>query len=153
MEERKILWARGVCSSEERPAQILSMSNPKPRFSTSFESKTVSGAGLGSCPRESRCMGRCSSTFVGVCGPEVVQTDVTDEGVQEVERRVGVVQLESSKVKDMGEEGVGAEDEKEKILCKLSIEKRRFFVLRLIVAVGIGELALSRASSCRRSFS
>jgi hypothetical protein len=47
---------------------------------------------------------------VGVCGPEVVQMDVTDEGVQgvqEVERRVGVVQFESSKFRDMGEEGVG----------------------------------------------
>jgi hypothetical protein len=80
-----------------------------------------------------------------------VQTDVTDEGVQEVERRIGVVQLESSKFRDMGEEGVG--DEKEKSLCKLRIEKRRFLVLESVVAVGVGEPALSRASSCRGSFS
>jgi hypothetical protein len=70
--------------------------------------------------------------------------------VQEVERRVGVVQLESSKFKDVGEEGVG--DEKEKILCRLRIENRRFFLLTSVV-VGIGEAVLSRASSCRDSFS
>ena len=90
---------------------------------------------------------------MGVCGLEVVQTDVTDEGVQEVERRVGVVQVESSKVRDMGEGGVEAGDEKEKSLCKLRIEKRRFFGLRLIIGVGIGEAALSRSSSCKDSFS
>jgi len=89
---------------------------------------------------------------VGVCGPEVVQTDV-DEGVQEVERRVGVVQFDSSKVRDMGEEAVEeAGDEKEKSFCKLSIEKRRLFIfLRSVVAVGVREPALSRASSCKGS--
>jgi len=71
--------------------------------------------------------------------------------VQDVERRIGAVQLESSRFRDVGEEGVG--DEKEKSLCKLRIEKRRFFDLRSVVAVGVGEPALSRASSCRGSFS
>lgn len=147
-EERKVLRVRGVCSSEETLSEKSSMPNPKPRFSTSFEPKTdANDAEFVSFPRESGP----SSIYVGVSGPEVVQTDVTDEGVQEVERRVGVVQLESSKFRDMGEEGVG--DEKEKSLCKLRIEKRRFLVLGSVVAVGVGEPAISRASSCRGSFS
>ena len=79
-----------------------------------------------------------------------MQTDVTDEGVQEAERRVGVVQLESSKVRDMDEEGM-AVDEKEKSFCKLRMEKRRLFILVLVVAVDTGEPALRRASSCRSS--
>lgn len=145
-EGRKVLW--GVCSSEEPLSQKLSTLNPKPRFSTSSKSKIVV-----SCPRESGCMDRPSSIFADVCG--LVQTDVMDEGVQEVERRVGVVQVESSKVKDMGEAGDGeAGDEKEKSLCKLRIEKRRYFVfLKSVVAVGTGEPALSRASSFRDPFS
>jgi len=143
-EERKVLWVRGVYSSEEPLSEKSSMLNPKPRFSTSFKPKTdANDAGFESFPRESGP----SSIYVDVCG---VQTDVTDEGVQEVERRVGVVQLESSKSRDMGEDGVG--DEK-KSLCKLRIEKRRFFLLGSVVAVGVGELGLSRASSCRGSFS
>jgi len=137
-----------VYSSEEPLSEKSSMLNPKPRFSTSFECKTdANDVEFVSFPRESGP----SSIYVGVCGPEVVQTDVTDEGVQEVERRIGVVQLESSKFRDMGEEGVG--DEKEKILCKLRIEKRRLFVLGSVVAVGVCEPVLSRASSCRGSFS
>ena len=143
-EERKVLWVRGVCSSEEPLSEKSSMLNPKPKFSTSFEPKTGANAEFVSFPRESEP----SSIYVGVCGPEVVQTD---EGVQDVERRIGVVQLESSKFRDMGEEGVG--DEKEKSLCKLRIEKRRFFDLGSVVAVGVGEPVLSRASSCRGSFS
>ena len=147
-EERKVLWVRGVCSSEEPLSEKSSMLNPKPRFSTSFEPKTgANDDEFVSFPRESKP----SSIYVGVCGPEVVQTDVTDEGVQDVERRIGVVQLESSKFRDIGEEGVG--DEKEKSLCKLRIEKRRFFDLESVVAVGLGEPALSRGSSCRGSFS
>ena len=147
-EERKDLWVRGVRSSEEPLSEKLSMLNPKPGFSTSFEPKTdANDAEFVSFPRESGP----SSIYVGVCGPEVVQTDVTDEGVQEVERRIGVVQLESSKFRDMGEEGVG--DEKEKSLCKLSIEKRRFLFFGSIVAVGVGEPVLRRISSCRGSFS
>jgi len=147
-EERKVLWVRGVCSSEEPLSEKSSMLNPKPRFSISFEPKTgANDAEFVSFPRESEP----SSIYVGVCGPEVVQTDVTDEGVQDVERRIGAVQLESSKFRDMGEEGVG--DEKEKSLCKLRIEKRRFFDLRSVVAVGVGEPVLSRVSSCRGSFS
>lgn len=146
-EERKVLWACGVYSSEESLSENLSMLNPKPKFSTSFEPKIdPNDAGFVSLSRESGP----SSVYMGVCGTEVVQADVTDEGVQEVERRVGVVQLESSKFKDVGEEGVG--DEKEKSLCRLRIEKRRFFLLTSVV-VGIGEAVLSRASSCRGSFS
>jgi len=147
-EERKVLWVRGVCSSEEPLSEKSSRLNPKPRFSTSFEPKTgANDAELVSFLRESVP----SSIYVGVCGPEVVQTDVTDEGVQDAERRIGAVQPESSKFRDFGEEGVG--DEKEKSLCKLRIEKRRFFDLGSVVAVGVGEPALSRASSCRGSFS
>jgi len=155
VEDRKVLWARGVFSSEELLAQKLSMLNPKPRFSTSTESKTdANDAGMISCARESEGMDRPSSVFVGVCRLEVVQTDVTDEGVQEAERRVGVVQLESSKVKEMGEEDTEeAGDEKEKSFCKLRIEKRRPFLLRSVFTVGIGEPALRRISSCRDSFS
>lgn len=158
VEDRKVLWARGVFSSEfsseELLAQKLSMLNPKPRFSTSTESKTdANDAGMISCARESEGMGRPSSVFVGVCRSEV-ETDVTDEGVQEAERRVGVVQLESSKVKEMGEEDTEeAGDEKEKSFCKLRIEKRRPFLLRSLFTVGIGEPALRRFSSCRDSFS
>jgi len=149
MEERKV----SVSSSEERLAQILSILNPKPRFSTSESKTDANDAGFVSC-RESGRVGRPSSVFVGVCISEVVQRDVTDEGVQEAERRVGVGQLESSKVRDMGEEAVGeAGDEKEKSFCKLSIEKRRPLVLKLVVAAGIGEPALRRTSSCRGSFS
>lgn len=147
-EERKVLWFRGVCSSEDPRSEKSSMLNPNPRFSTSFEPKTCANdAKFVSFPRESEP----SSVYVGVCGPEVVQTDVTDEGVQDVERRIGAVQLESSKFRDTGEEGVG--DEKEKSLCKLRIEKRRFLDLGSVVAVGVGEPVLSRASSCRGSFS
>lgn len=144
-----------MCSSEERLSQRLSMFNPKPRFSASFESKTdANDARPVSCPRGSERMGSPSSVLMGVCGPEVVQTEVMDEGVQEVERRVGVGQFESSNVKDMGDEGIGVTgDEKEKSFCKLSIEKRRLFILRSVVTVGIGEPALSRASSCRGSLS
>jgi hypothetical protein len=121
------------------------MLNPNPRFSTSFEPKArANDAKFVSFPRESEP----SSVYVGVCGPEAVQTD---EGVQDVERRIGAVQLESSKFRDTGEDGVG--DEKEKSLCKLRIEKRRFFDLGSVVAVGVGEPVLSRASSCRGSFS
>ena len=147
-EERKVLWVRGVCSSEEPLSEKSSMLNPKPRFSTSFEPKTgAHDAEFVSSPRESEPSFIC----MGVCGPEVVQTDVADEGVQDVERRIGVVQHESSKFRDMGEEGVG--DEKEKSLCKLRIEKRRFFDLGSVVAVGVVEPVLSRTSSCRGSFS
>jgi len=144
-EERKVLWVRGVCSSEEPLSEKSSMLNPKPRFSTSFEPKTgANDAEYVAFPRESEP----PSIYVGVCGPEVVQTDVTDEGVQDVERRIGA---ESSKFRDMGGEGVG--DEKEKSLCKLRIEKRRFLDLGSVVAVSVGEPVLSRASSCRGSFS
>ena len=147
-EEWRVLWVRGVCSSEEPLSEKSSMLNPKPRFSTSFEPKTgAHDAVFVSFPRESES----SSIYVGVCGPEVVQTDVTDEGVQDVDRRTGAVQLESSKFRDMGEEGVG--DEKEKSLCKLRIEKRRFLDLGSVVAVGVGETVLSRTSSCRGSLS
>jgi len=147
-EERKVLWVRGVCSSEEPLSEKSSMLNPKPRFSTPFEPETgANDAEFASFPRESEP----SSIYVGVCGPEVVQTDVTDEGVQDVERRIGAVQLESSKFRDTGEEGVG--DEKEKSLCKLRIEKRRFLDLGSVVAVGVGEPVLSRASSCIGSLS
>lgn len=131
--------------SSEPLSGKLSILNPKPRLIASFEPETgPNDAEFRSFPSESEP----SSTYMGVCRPGVVQTDVTDEGVQEV---VGVVQLESSKFRDMGEEGVG--DEKEKILCRLRIEKRRFFFLRSVVVVGIGEPVLSRTSSCRGSFS
>jgi len=71
VEERKVLWARGVYSSEEPLSEKLSMLNPTPRFSISLGPETGP-----------------SSVYMGVCGPEVVEMD---EGVQEVERRVGVV--------------------------------------------------------------
>jgi len=68
-EERKVLWVRGVCSSEEPLSEKSSMLNPKPRFSTSFEPKTgANDAEFVSFPRESEP----SSIYVGVCGPEVV---------------------------------------------------------------------------------
>jgi len=106
VEERKVLCARGVYSSEERLVQKLSMLSPKPRFSTASESKMdANDAGLVSFPR----VGKPSSVFVGVSRPDVVQTDVTDEGVQEAERRVGVVQLESSKDREECVEEVGDE--------------------------------------------
>jgi len=75
VEERKVLWARGVYSSEEPLSEKLSVLNPKPRFNVSLVTETGSNGGP-------------SSEYMGVCGPEVVETD---EGVQEVERRVGVV--------------------------------------------------------------
>ena len=119
--ERNVLWVRGVCSSEEPLSEKSSMLNLKPRFSTSFEPKTgANDARFASFPRGIEP----SSIYVGVCGPEVV---LTDEGVQDVERRIGAAELESSKFRDMGEEDVG--DEKEKSLCKLRIEKRRFLDL------------------------
>ena len=120
-EEWKVLWIRGVCSSEEPLSKKSSMLNPKPRFGTAFAPETGAyDAVFVFFPRESES----SSIYVGVCGLEVVQMD---EGVQDVDLRIGVVQLESSKFKDMGEEGVG--DGKEKSLCKLRSEKRRFFDL------------------------
>jgi len=68
-EERKVLWVRGVCSSEEPLSEKSSMLNPKLRFSTSFEPKTgANEAEPVSFPRESEP----SSIYVGVCGPEVV---------------------------------------------------------------------------------
>ena len=49
-EERKVLGARGVCSSEEPVSQRLSMLNPKPRLGASFGPKTdANDTGLESC--------------------------------------------------------------------------------------------------------
>jgi len=77
VEERKVLWARGVYSSEEPLSEKLSVLNPKPRFNVSLVTETGPNDSFGP-----------SSVYMGVCGPEVVEMD---EGVQEVERRVGVV--------------------------------------------------------------
>lgn len=61
VEERKVLWARGVCSSEEHLAEKLSILNPNPRLGTTSESKTdANDIGLVFCPRESWLMGRPS---------------------------------------------------------------------------------------------
>jgi len=72
--ERKVLWARGVFSSEKLLSEKLSVLNPKARFKVSLVTETRPNDGS-------------SSVYMGVCGPEVE----TDEGVQEVDRRVGVV--------------------------------------------------------------
>ena len=79
----------------------------------------------------------------------VITDEAADGGVGAFDRGVGVARPESSKGREASSCAVegGAEDEKENSLCRLIIEKRRILDLVLVV-VGVGEAAWSRASSC-----